>query len=807
MKMQAEGRAIELDGFDAPVKEFKIKNSPMAFKILSDKLYSDKPLAVIREVGCNAYDSHVSAGKADVPFRVHLPNQFEPYLSIRDFGTGMSNHDIENLFTTYFGSTKNDSNDVIGGLGLGSKSPFSYVDQFTVISHFNGVKTTFTAFLAQNGTPSIMQIDQEDTDEENGLDIQMPVEPADFSTFADRARKVFHRFPVPPIITGNKDADLTQVRYVLSGGSWKLRDDTDERYRYGEHRYCYAIQGVVAYPINLSKISVNMSSLARQLLENMPLDIYFPIGDLDITPSREDLSYDTRTQANIVAAIEKVIIEVPELAKSVLEKAKTIWEAKKLYADWMGEGSTQSRFMRNVLGNKLLWKDEEIKSSSIQFCMYDRAAAVAKQANLFDKNNTLSDEEFVKLLTSASIETWGNVAYFSAHSINRASSPRSLKASVSTKPVIDVAQKNVVVVMDEAKIMKKLSASVLHNFEDKGGVNVFVIRPSDMKFVPQILAQIEGCDCVVLSSTLEEPPVEVKDKTATPKVIRKLFKVESITNWHSNSTPFELKEDVEHDMNEGGVYFVMYNKEPLYPGDEFKTFSGANAESYNCGNLAGSFLWHAARQGLLSKPDGTLIDNFFALNSSHRHAVKDNPKWVNVYDLLKEKISKAVVDPQFRKMIEDFETYNRLMEDTIFFQILQKSKILDEVTPIKTNSKFLSLYKTAIELRDRINGYVKTQFFRPNWDVTSRYDIIKPRQTLLKLTEQLFPDIKKLPENTKSEPFIQKYLGEFNKSYPLLDSILGNTRAGIKREAEKKSVAHYINLCDAQPSLVGKFND
>ena len=38
---------------------FKIKTTSKAFSILSDKLYSDKVSAVIRELCCNAYDSMV----------------------------------------------------------------------------------------------------------------------------------------------------------------------------------------------------------------------------------------------------------------------------------------------------------------------------------------------------------------------------------------------------------------------------------------------------------------------------------------------------------------------------------------------------------------------------------------------------------------------------------------------------------------------------------------------------------------------------------------------------------------------------
>ena len=89
--------------------------------ILSDGLYSNKILAVIRELSTNAYDSHVDAGVADRAFEVHLPTRLEPYFHVRDYGTSMTHDQCMTLYTTYFRSTRNDSNDAVGCLGLGKK--------------------------------------------------------------------------------------------------------------------------------------------------------------------------------------------------------------------------------------------------------------------------------------------------------------------------------------------------------------------------------------------------------------------------------------------------------------------------------------------------------------------------------------------------------------------------------------------------------------------------------------------------------------------------------------------------------------
>lgn len=43
------------------VGEFRIRNSAKAFNILSSGLYANKIRAIIRELSCNAVDSHVAA--------------------------------------------------------------------------------------------------------------------------------------------------------------------------------------------------------------------------------------------------------------------------------------------------------------------------------------------------------------------------------------------------------------------------------------------------------------------------------------------------------------------------------------------------------------------------------------------------------------------------------------------------------------------------------------------------------------------------------------------------------------------------
>src|SRR5271156_6461407 len=140
MKLHTDRNEVERSNV-ASESSFRIKTTAKAFDILSSGLYTDRVLAVVRELSCNAYDAHVAANNLE-PFEIHVPNSLEPWFHVKDFGTGLSDEDVMNLYSTYFESTKTDSNDFIGALGLGSKSPFSYTKAFEVISRFEHVRRT-----------------------------------------------------------------------------------------------------------------------------------------------------------------------------------------------------------------------------------------------------------------------------------------------------------------------------------------------------------------------------------------------------------------------------------------------------------------------------------------------------------------------------------------------------------------------------------------------------------------------------------------------------------------------------------------
>lgn len=316
MKLHSQEREVARKGVGSESK-FKIAANAQAFDILSSKLYTDPKLAIVRELSTNAYDAQVEAGTHELPFLVHLPNDFEPWFSIRDFGTGLSPEAVESIYTTYFASTRNDSDDYTGALGLGSKSPFSYTDQFTVTSYYAGRAYTYSAFKAESGEPSIALMSDNPSTEQHGVEIRINVRPNDFWDFSRAARKVYRFFPVRPTFTGRKIEFAETVQPTYFGDEFALFESDPITLEVPGR--INVVMGNICYVVNSDKIKSNLGRAAT-------LVMFVPIGECQIAASREELHYDPTTIAKIQARIDAITADLQKRIDGELSSCKTLIE-------------------------------------------------------------------------------------------------------------------------------------------------------------------------------------------------------------------------------------------------------------------------------------------------------------------------------------------------------------------------------------------------------------------------------------------------------------------------------------------------
>ena len=325
---------------------FTIVASAKAFKILSSSLYKNKILAIIRELACNASDAHISNKNPEVPFDIRLPTKLESTFRIRDFGIGLSHDDVMVLYTTYFNSTKTDSNDQTGALGLGSKSPFSYTPAFNVISWYAGMMRSYSAFLDDNGMPKIVMLYETPSSEPNGIEISFPVQDDDHYEFRTNAANALKHFEVRPNMLCGTIIEKVKYKAEYANDDWQLLYSSGGK---------SVVQGNVEYPISLESIKNFPGNL--NCFRNMALVFHFPIGTVEFAASREELSYDDYTSKLLIDKFQKIYEILVDDINSKLVACNTKWEAQVV----INEIHSSNYNLSEVLGSKRwAYNNEEI---------------------------------------------------------------------------------------------------------------------------------------------------------------------------------------------------------------------------------------------------------------------------------------------------------------------------------------------------------------------------------------------------------------------------------------------------------------
>lgn len=283
---QLAPQTIHTTGFDKGERtKFKMATSAKTYKIMSSTIYKYKIRAIIREISSNAIDGHMVAGNMN-PFDVQLPTVLDPRFIVRDYGTGLSDWMVKEVFATYFESTKTDTDELIGALGLGSKSPFCYTETFTIESIQDGVKRAYTAYM-DNGEPFVDQIYETETDEPNGVQITVPVKVEDIAEWEREAARVYEPFTgIRPRFIG-----------VQVDVNWQPKEADDRgiiRYKSINYSGVYARMGNICYPIDMDMFENSLFYCYRN--SNYAYILDFPLGSLDFMPSREELSLDKVTK-------------------------------------------------------------------------------------------------------------------------------------------------------------------------------------------------------------------------------------------------------------------------------------------------------------------------------------------------------------------------------------------------------------------------------------------------------------------------------------------------------------------------------
>ena len=317
MKITADTPAASLGGLEA--NSFKLTNSSKIIDIVINKMYTNKPGAVIRELSANAWDAHCAKGNPETPFEIALPTWLDKTFSIRDYGCGIPHDQFENIYTNIGGSTKDGDNDFIGGFGLGSKTPFTMVNSFTVENWRDGEKSTWLCFKSE-GEPKVTLLSKELNSEPSGLKVTFTFESDEAGEFTRQVTKQLRYFPTKPLITGGAEVEAWEE----FPDGWETqdyfytKDDTWSR----KH---YVVMGNVAYELETDEF-YNHNAVFRKALT-----LKVPIGAVDVPPSRENIEYTPKTKAYLTNMLEGIKKDYQKNFDKAVKDCSSYLELRKLF--------------------------------------------------------------------------------------------------------------------------------------------------------------------------------------------------------------------------------------------------------------------------------------------------------------------------------------------------------------------------------------------------------------------------------------------------------------------------------------------
>ena len=558
--------------------------------LFQDDIYSDKPLALVREYCCNAYDANVAAGKKQTPIRVTLPSKFSPHLKIRDFGHGLSYDDMKLIFTRYGKSTKRNDNTTVGCFGIGSKCGFAYTNQFVVNSYQNGVKSAYSCLVDDNKVGTLVVLNTTKTNEPNGVEVIINIKNDDISLFRDICLNFFKYWDVMPNIEGFTAEDYAKIRgkdkVVLSGTGWKIMGS--DNYSWNRRNQTVAIMGNIAYPVNWQSVKgFNELFTKRYGKDNYNAQYFITennfvfdcaIGEVKMSPSRESLQYTDLTNAALLKRIETILDEVATQAQVKMDTATNLWDAKKSYDELLGNLGGLNRLRGTI---KLNYKGSIIDDNKIKG--FEKFGDVKNSKDLVLKTYHRRSQNVNHYCYVCGEYAWNTIE------------------CGDKRMILEIDQENSVYIQKAVKYLaatKNVATVYVLEFKDAAQrQQVFAATGLDDSFITKYSSIADDVKNSIVRNSQTGVVKVKKDST-----IRSLRYVDSSNNYNWRYRKLNDLSSVDVDMANGGIYVETNGNEVV--GD--MTVSGildtiANIGKYNNSKVTVYFIGQNYIDGKLMK--------------------------------------------------------------------------------------------------------------------------------------------------------------------------------------------------------------
>jgi hypothetical protein len=329
---------------------------PHIVRVLTE-LYSDPAQSIVREYAANGLDSHIMAGQTK-PVEITFPTYLSPSFVVRDFGIGMSRQEMQTVYSKYGASTKRETNDQIGAFGLGAKSALALVASFTVVSVKDGKRNTVVIAKDEDGVASLNFLDEDTTDEPNGVVVKVPV--TNVNDF-DRVRRlnIFLGWtPGTVLVDGKQPASIhdTESFSKLGEDGWFSVAPETIGHRGGIRVMVGPVMYEVAYNTasEIFRDTLNgwhFATIAQRLVLNVEN------GSVALTPSREELIFNRMTKDTLREVAARAI---PQVFGKILKQIDEAPDRR----DALRRASEVAAFVRPTETVALTWQGQAFHTAT-----------------------------------------------------------------------------------------------------------------------------------------------------------------------------------------------------------------------------------------------------------------------------------------------------------------------------------------------------------------------------------------------------------------------------------------------------------
>ena len=308
------------------------------------KQYSNPVEGSFREILSNAVDATVEAGITQA-VEVSLPQELDPYLTITDYGVGMSAEELDQVYRRYGNSTKRNDLNQIGAKGIGSKSPLAMAASFTVTTTQNGHTVVASVEHTVQGGCFEILFDGE-TELPNGTSVKIPYKSDDIKALNSYLERMTWMFPIPVLVDG------VDINYVFPEGTITFEEN-------GITYHC-APSTLQTRERNLNVcvggIQYTVNSWMYTHVSGFNVTAELPIGSVTFPASRDNLEMSEHTKDTLRKVFDdnKWFTQLNGILTNKLSTTKTLKDAIALggmYREYWQGTRSYKKLIKELIGS------------------------------------------------------------------------------------------------------------------------------------------------------------------------------------------------------------------------------------------------------------------------------------------------------------------------------------------------------------------------------------------------------------------------------------------------------------------------